>query len=70
MSHTDKDAPWKVREARGEEIFRHSSWREKGSGPKGVRFAKREANKARRKTLYPRPFKAKSLTQTYVYNSG
>lgn len=68
MSRTDKDVPWRVREERGENNF--SSWKERGSGNKGVRMAKRTANKARRQYLYPSLWKSKSLTQTYIYNSG
>lgn len=71
MSHTDKDLPWRVKEARGEiqGDWRNATWREKGSGEKGVRFAKRYASKARRRGV-THPYKIKSLTQTYIYSSS
>lgn len=73
MSKTDKDAPWNVRKVRGEitnNIANSSkSWRERGSGPKGVRFAKKEARRARRRGIN-HPWMVKSLHTTYKYNSG
>lgn len=73
MSRTDKTAPWWVREQRGEitENIKGSkkSWREKGSGPKGVRTAKREAGRARRHGVTD-PRMLISLRVTYKYNSG
>lgn len=69
MSHTDKDVPYRVRMAQGEEVMRHANWREKGSGPKGVKLAKRESRRARRRGITD-PRVIKSLTQTYIYNSA
>lgn len=61
MAHTDKDLPYRLKE--------HANWREKGSGPKGVRLAKRESRRARRRGITD-PRVIKSLTQTYIYNSS
>lgn len=72
MSRTDKTNPWFVREARGEisDTFAlATSWRERGSGPNGVRFAKREARRARRRGVLD-PWMVRSLTTTYKYNSA
>lgn len=63
MSHTDKDCPWRV------DPTRPSNWREKGSGPKGVRLAKKEARRARRRGITD-PRMVKSLTQTTIYTSA
>lgn len=84
MSKTDKTAPLKVRIARGEFDQKYradlqeagfrtkvskSSWAERGSGPKGVKLAKRVAAKARRRGNKD-PHVVKSLTTTYSYNCG
>lgn len=69
MSHTDKDLPWRVRRARGEDVNLRCSWSEKGSGEKGVRLAKRESRRARRRGIVD-PRVLKSLTQTSVYSSS
>ena len=66
MSRTDKDAPWKVRKERGEV---GDTWLEKGSGEKGVRLAKKDARRARRRGI-THVKRLKSLTQTYIYNSS
>lgn len=73
MSRTHKTNPWRVREERGliTENTRASktSWSEKGSGEGGVRAAKREARRARRRDIDD-PRMVKSLRTTYKYNVG
>lgn len=72
MSKTDKTAPWWVRQERGEldnVKAAPKSWLERGSGEKGVKFAKREASKARRRGVVSLKT-LKSLRTTYKYNSG
>ena len=71
MARTYKDRPYcvKIEDAGGDFRKAQPSWAERGSGPGGVRMAKREARRARRRGV-EHPWMVKSLRTTTAYNCG